>query len=131
MHGTNPYAQAGWHNPANPLSINQYPGSTSGQPTFGALPYPNASNPHQKCFAFTSQGKGIIHGCEVVDTVSCHTMFKIRMAHDGLDYTTLQHPNGARVGYVVWKPQGPEVEAYGAVEKQKGKCWLPLAPDKR
>lgn len=133
MHGTNPYAQAGWYNPANPLSIDQSSGSTSSShpPTFGALPYPNTSKPSQKCFILTSQGKGIINGCDVVDTASRHAAFKIKMAHDGLDYTTVQYPNGSRVGYVVWKPEGPEVEVYGSVAKQKAKYWLPLSPDKR
>lgn len=133
MYGTNPYAQAGWYNPANPSSINERPGPTisSQPPTFGALPYPDTSSPSTKRFVFTSQGQGLVQRCDVVDAGSCLPAYRIKMAHDGYDYTSLQRPNGTPVGYIVWKPQGPEVELYGVVGKQKGKDWLPLSPDQR
>ncbi|KDR70436.1 hypothetical protein GALMADRAFT_144731 [Galerina marginata CBS 339.88] len=42
MYVNNPYAQAGWHNPENPFSINDGPWHPNAlhAPTFGALPSP-------------------------------------------------------------------------------------------
>jgi hypothetical protein len=133
MYGINPYAQAGWYNPANPSSINERRGPTTSSqpPTFGALPYPDAPSPSTKRFIFTSQGRSIVRCCDVVDGETCLTAYKIKMAQDGHEYTSLQRPNGTPVGYIVWKPQGPEVELYNVVTKQKGKDWLPLSPDQR
>jgi hypothetical protein len=133
MYNINPYAQAGWYNPENPSSVNERPGPaiSSQPPTFGALPYPDAPSASTKRFVFTSQGQNLIQGCEVVDTETRLPVYKIKMAQDGFDYTSLQRPSGAPVGYIVWKPNGPEVELYGILEKQKGKEWLPLSPDKR
>jgi hypothetical protein len=135
MNITNPYAQAGWYNPENPSSIGQRPGTTqssSPPPTFGALPYyPEHSAPPAKRYTFSTQGPRIIQGCEVVDGDSNVTAFKIKMAHDGYDYTSLQSPNGTPRGYIVWKPDGPEIEIYGVVARQKAKGWLSLSPDQR
>ncbi|KAF7762430.1 hypothetical protein Agabi119p4_9023 [Agaricus bisporus var. burnettii] len=131
MNYTNPYAQAGWCNPENPSAINQFSGPTSQPPTFGALPYPGHSAPPTKRFIFSSQGPELIRGCEVIDSDSGLTAFRIKMGHEGYDYTSLQCPSGTPRGYIVWKPQGPETEVYGTVARQKAKDWLPLSPDKR
>jgi hypothetical protein len=67
----------------------------------------------------------------VVDSDSGLTAFKIKMARDGYDYTSLQSPSGTPRGYIVWKPEGPEIEVYGVVVRRKAKDWLPLSPDQR
>jgi hypothetical protein len=134
MNYTNPYAQAGWSNPGNPSSTGQRSGTTqwpSHPPTFGALPYPEHSAPPAKRFTFNSQGPRLFQGCDVVDGDSGVTVFKIKMAHDGYDYTSLQSPNGTRKGYILWKSEGPEIEVYGVVARRKAKDWLGLSPDQR
>ncbi|KAJ3562141.1 hypothetical protein NP233_g9761 [Leucocoprinus birnbaumii] len=131
MYNINPYAQAGWYNPANPSSINERGGPPIGSqpPTFGALPYPEAPTTPVKRFVFTAQGQAITQRCDIMDAETRQPAYKIKMAQEGFNYTSLQRPNGTPVGYVVWKPEGPEVELYGMVGKQKGKQWLPLSPD--
>ncbi|KAF9446087.1 hypothetical protein P691DRAFT_709221 [Macrolepiota fuliginosa MF-IS2] len=131
MYGINPYAQAGWYNPANPSSINerQGPAMSSQPPTFGALPYPDAPSPSTKRLVFTSQGAGLIQSCDVVDADTRLTYYKIKMEGRGYDYTSVQRPNGTQVGYIVWKPQGPEIELFGVIGTQNARDWLPLSPD--
>lgn len=133
MYGINPYAQAGWYNPANPTSINESrgPSMQSQPPTFGALPSPDTPAPSTKHFVFTSQRQGLLHRCEVFDSSTRLKAYTIKMAQKVYDYTSLQRPDGTPVGHLVWKPEGPEVEVYGSIGAQKAKDWLPLSPDKR
>ncbi|KAH9475571.1 hypothetical protein JR316_0012687 [Psilocybe cubensis] len=124
MYSNNPYAQAGWHNPQNPHSINGGPWrpKTSLPPTFGALPPLDHKPSSVVEFYFTSFSPDIFN-C-VVWGPNQRKFFEIRTPSN---ITVISKPD-EQFALIKWS-QHPSVEAKGCLSLQRTGDFLKLSPD--
>ncbi|KAF9522958.1 hypothetical protein CPB83DRAFT_878153 [Crepidotus variabilis] len=123
MFVNNPYAQAGWHNPQNPNSINGTPWNVAARtpPTFGALPSPDSRPPSFLTFEF-SLNPTIFNS--IVTGPKKNKYFEISTA---AGTTTISKP-GSQFAMIVWS-QHPTVEASGVLARQRATDFLRLSAD--
>ena len=124
MFGNNPYAQAGWHNPQNPQSINNGPWHPNAPypPTYGALP-PLHDKP-QSVLVFTfSYFNPDVFNC-VVTGPKDRKFFEVRTNSS----TTVISKPGEEFATIQWG-RHPSVEARGVTARQLTKDFLKLSAD--
>ncbi|KAF8874704.1 hypothetical protein CPB84DRAFT_1689988 [Gymnopilus junonius] len=124
MFGSNPYAQAGWYNPQNPLSINSGPWqpNSSNPPTFGALPSQSGSK-SILAFEFSSFNPDIFN-CLVTGPKQ-HKFFEVKTTSNN---TLVSKPEGP-FAIIHWA-QRPTVEASGVIAFQRTGGFLKLTSDR-
>ncbi|KAF9562370.1 hypothetical protein CPC08DRAFT_634182 [Agrocybe pediades] len=125
MFGNNPYAQAGWHNPQNPHSINSCPWrpNSSLPPTFGMLPSPQSKPASVLTFTFTSMNPDI-YNCIVIGP-NQQKYFEVRTSSGN---TVISKP-GSAFAIIGWS-QHPTVEANGVLSIQRTRDFVKLSADK-
>lgn len=124
MFSNNPYAQAGWHNPQNPQSINNGPWHPNAPypPTYGALP-PLHDKP-QSILIFTfSYFNPDVFNC-VVTGPKDRKYFEVRTSSS----TTIISKPGEDFATIQWG-RHPSVEARGVTPRQLTKDFLRLSAD--
>lgn len=128
MYNNNPYAQGGWYNPGNPLSINQTV-SPSQPSIYGALP--GLRNCADSCLTFAlCPNEPDILNCSVVGPRgSIH--FMIRTDYSSAPVTYVRQPDGTLMGYIEWSSKTPYVCIPDSVTKQPASQWLLLSADKK
>ncbi|KAF8998251.1 hypothetical protein BDQ17DRAFT_1247808 [Cyathus striatus] len=121
MYTNNPYAQAGWYNPANPHSINNQPwGVDSHPPTFGILPStPNAGS--ILAFRFSSCNPNVLN-C-VVNGPKGYPYFNITSSPH-FSSTTITRSDGHVIAIIYWS--SPPVIQSSLIPHQTVSQWLPL-----
>ncbi|KDR69073.1 hypothetical protein GALMADRAFT_77790 [Galerina marginata CBS 339.88] len=125
MNINNPYAQAGWYNPQNPHSINQWPWRpTSSAPTFGALPSFLERPTSVQKFTFTSFNPDI-RNCVVLGP-NDHNFFTV---HTNGSITTVLKANNPSPAAVIRWVQHPTVEAADGLAMQRANDFLKLSRD--
>lgn len=124
MFTNNPYAQAGWHNPQNPHSINQSPWrpNSSHPPTFGALPNLNENPASVLTFEFSSFNPDILN-CLVTGPKG-RKFFDIRTSNS----TTIISKPGEAFATIYWA-RHPMVEAPGVISRQATGDFIKLSQD--
>ncbi|KAJ3516065.1 hypothetical protein NLJ89_g1357 [Agrocybe chaxingu] len=124
MFVNNPYAQAGWHNPQNPHSINNAPWRPNPwhPPTFGALPPPEDRPASVLSFEFAPLNPDIFN-CIV--TGPNHTKFFDITTASGRTHIRKASEDFARIDWV----QHPTVEARGVLARQRAGDFLKLTSD--
>ncbi|KAF8162595.1 hypothetical protein B0H34DRAFT_650377 [Crassisporium funariophilum] len=125
MFSNNPYAQAGWHNPQNPYSINGGPwrSNTWHPPTFGALPAPQDNPTSVLTFEFSDFNTDILN-C-LVTGPSHRKFFEIRSTGPG---STSIYKMGDSFAVIQWQ-RHPTVEARGVLAQQRAGDFLKLSSD--
>ena len=126
MFTNNPYAQGGWHNPQNVLSINNAPWVPNAwhPPTFGALPA-SQTNSSILTFEFSSFQPDILNS--VVTGPNNSEFFTVRTPTPG--YTVI-YKAGAPFATITWQ-HNPIVEAGGIITRQRASDFLKISPDNR
>lgn len=127
MYGSNPYAQAGWSNPQNPLSVASnpwFPNAVPQGPTYGALPS-SASSTSLYTFDFTPVHPNLLN-CTVVGP-GHNVYFRIVTTNDGI--TTIFKPNDHAMARIEWGHE-PIVDVKDVVPRQRASDWLVLSGDK-
>ncbi|KAF6758448.1 hypothetical protein DFP72DRAFT_1105195 [Ephemerocybe angulata] len=127
MYGSNPYAQAGWSNPQNPLSVAAYPwfpNAAAQGPTFGALPA-STVNGSRYTFDFTPVQPNILN-CTVIGP-GHDVYFRIVTTNDGV--TTILKPRDQTLARIEWGAESV-VEVRDIVPRQRASQWLALSGDK-
>ncbi|KAF5325373.1 hypothetical protein D9619_009655 [Psilocybe cf. subviscida] len=126
MFTNNPYAQGGWYNPQNPLSINGEPwrAGLTHPPTFGALPtFDKQSSLHT--FLFSSFNPDFLN-CTVTGPGNAK-YFEVSTTSD-TNKTTISKP-GAQMGTIEWRGH-PIIEAPGLIMRQLSLDFLKLSSDR-
>lgn len=123
----NPYAQAGWYNPANPNSVAN---TNAPRPSiFGALPYSGAATqPTVVAFKFTSFNPNIMN-CTVVGPQS-KTYFRVTTDSPNPGFTIVHNSRGEPMTVVEWLHH-PTVEIRNILSKWTTSQWLGLSRDRR
>ena len=129
MHGTNPYAQAGWFNPQNPNTINTQSwgiSAASGPSIFGALPYPSSqtSLPTVLTFHYVLPKPNVLN-CTITGPTSIPYL---DVASDGAR-TIFRRPDGQGIACIEWS-SNPTVEIINTVAKQPIGQWIRLSADR-
>ncbi|KAH6913139.1 hypothetical protein BKA70DRAFT_1261980, partial [Coprinopsis sp. MPI-PUGE-AT-0042] len=127
MHGTNPYAQAGWYNPQNPMTINTQPwgvSSISGPSVFGALPYPSnqSSIPTVLTFHYVCLNPDILN-CMITGPTSIPFLEVVTMSQNGIPTTVFKKSDGRALASIEWG-YVPTVEILQRVNKQAASQWM-------
>lgn len=132
MYSNNPYAQGGWYNPENPLSLNNgvWGSQSPPQPSvFGALPSTGPAPPAQLLtFTFVAFHPTILN-CTVVGPQS-QKYLDITTASPGVGAATVFRRQDGPMAVVEWH-QSPTVEVQGVIPKQLTARWMGLSQDKR
>ncbi|TFK20107.1 hypothetical protein FA15DRAFT_673835 [Coprinopsis marcescibilis] len=126
MYGSNPYAQAGWSNPRNPLSV-AWETNQPHSPTYGALPTSTTvPSPNIMTFRFNSQ-----------DTLNCivvgpqnERIVTISTTYGSQRVTTFKASNDAAFASLEWHLQ-PLISIAGLVPRQEAMKWLAFSVDRR
>ncbi|KAG6915920.1 hypothetical protein DXG01_009250 [Tephrocybe rancida] len=130
MFTNNPYAQGGWYNPANPLSINNgtWGSQSAPQPSvYGALP--NAippAPPKILTFYFVSLRPNILNS--TVIGPQSQKYFDISTSSPNVGASTVFLKSGQPFAAIEWTNQ-PAVEVYGLVPRQTTARWMELSRD--
>ncbi|KAF9474790.1 hypothetical protein BDN70DRAFT_898698 [Pholiota conissans] len=124
MFTSNPYAQAGWYNPQNPLSINNAPWNpnASHPPTYGALPPLDYRPASVLAFTFASFNPDVFN-C-IVTGPKDKKYFDIRSNSGN---TIIMKPGG-QLASIHWD-RHPSVEVTGILPRQYTKDFLKLSSD--
>jgi hypothetical protein len=134
MFGINPYAQAGWHNPENPHSINNGTwGNQSPPPAsiFGALPGTAPPTPSSTLtLVFTSFNPTILDCTVVGPKFQKYFTISTSRSPSGYPSTVFYKHNGESVAIVEWH-QHPTLQVRDVVPKQTTARWLSPGPDVR
>ncbi|PPQ64147.1 hypothetical protein CVT24_008777 [Panaeolus cyanescens] len=134
MYNNNPYAQGGWYNPENPLSINPAPWNlppTSQPSVLGALPTLGSSSSDQRVLTFrmTPASPDVLNAS--VLGPKGQTVCVISTDYNAAPIRTIfQKADGALMGYIEWSSHGSTVTITGGVHKKPAGQWLPLSADK-
>ncbi|KAF8061841.1 hypothetical protein FPV67DRAFT_1564041 [Lyophyllum atratum] len=126
----NPYAQGGWVNPQNPLSINNgtWGGQSPPQPSvYGALP--NASPPSPPkilTFFFVSLNPTILNSTVVGPQNQKY--FDVTTNSPNVGASSVFRKGGQPVAVIEWHSQ-PTVEVHGTVPRQAAARWMELSKD--
>jgi len=136
MFGNNPYAQAGWHNPENPQSINGNSWNTppTHQPSvFGALPLVDGSSSSQRerllTFRLESQYQDVLN-CTLYSPTGKPYIEVLTDISSSPAYTYFRKADGTMLAVIEWSQQ-PTVTISGILNKTPMARWLQLTPDKR
>jgi hypothetical protein len=124
-HVNNPYAQAGWYNPANPHSINSKPWThnSSHPPTYGILPSVEVAPVTKMIFEFSHTHSDILN-CSIIGP-GCQTYLSAM----SVQYATIIiKRNGDPVARIEWSAH-LWVEIPNVVDRQPVSQWLPLSAD--
>ena len=126
----NPYAQAGWSNPANPHSVNDRPWTPNApaQPSiFGALPFAQPGSPQQfHSFTFTSLRPNILNSTVLGPRDKMYIAVVTDQPKPG--FTLLHLADGKAFGVIQWG-QRTIVEVRDIVRKQFAGDFLKLTGD--
>ncbi|RDB19269.1 hypothetical protein Hypma_013517 [Hypsizygus marmoreus] len=130
MFTNNPYAQGGWSNPQNPLSINNSVWGSQSPPqpsVFGALPSAAPSSPPKiLTFLFVSFNPTILN-CTVVGPQS-QKYFDITTSSPNYGAASIFRKANQAFAIIEWHQQ-PTLEIYGVISKQGAARWLELSHD--
>ncbi|KAG6829960.1 hypothetical protein H0H87_009620 [Tephrocybe sp. NHM501043] len=130
MFTNNPYAQGGWYNPANPLSINNGTWGSQSTPrpsVYGALP--NAAPPSPPkilTFYFVSMNPNVLHS--TVTGSQSQKYFDVTTNSPDIGASTVFKKAGQPFATIEWTSQ-PAVEIYGIVARQAAGRWMELSRD--
>ncbi len=127
MYTNNPYAQGGWSNPANNLSVNDGSWGTllPQAPTYGALPSSTSGTPPSTLtFYFTEFNPDLLN-CVVVGPQS-KVYYKVIPGPPGLTY--VQKPDNSSILCIEWQ-QHPMVEVRDIVPREAVGQWMLPAAD--
>ncbi|KAF9000644.1 hypothetical protein BDQ17DRAFT_1245216 [Cyathus striatus] len=124
----NPYAQAGWPNPQNPLATAQsvHPSTTLN----GALPFAFQTPTSQLLsFTFESYNRDIL--CSTIYGPNDQKYFDIwtSASPNQISNTVIRKSDGSTVATIEWF-QHPVVDINGFVARQPVCQWLPVAGDR-
>jgi hypothetical protein len=124
MFTSNPYAQGGWYNPQNPLSINNAPfrPNATHPPTFGALPPLDYKPASVLTFTFAAFNPDLFN-CTVTGPQN-KKFFEIRTS---AGTTGIMKPSD-QFASIQWG-QHPTVEARGVLSRQPTRDFLRLSSD--
>ncbi|KAF5386872.1 hypothetical protein D9615_002128 [Tricholomella constricta] len=130
MFTNNPYAQGGWYNPENPLSINNgtWGGQSPPQPSvYGALPTASSPSPPKiLTFFFVSFNPTILNSTVVGPQSKKY--FDVVTNSPNVGASTVFRKAGQPFAAIEWITQ-PAVEIYGVVPPQTAARWLELSRD--
>ncbi|TEB18148.1 hypothetical protein FA13DRAFT_1711925 [Coprinellus micaceus] len=127
MYGSNPYAQAGWPNPQNPLSVSLnpwFPNSAQSGPTYGALPAPSSGEGFRYSFDFIPAQPTVLNS--TVLGPGHNVYFRVVTTNDGI--TTILKPRDQLLARIEWGSE-PTVEIREGCSRQRASQWLPLSQD--
>ncbi|KAF6754545.1 hypothetical protein DFP72DRAFT_373695 [Ephemerocybe angulata] len=133
MHGTNPYAQAGWFNPQNPNTINNQTwgiSAASGPSIFGALPYPSSqkSLPTILTFHYVCLNPDVMN-CTITGPTSIPYLEVGTVAAAHGARTVFRRPDGQAMAAIEWG-RSPIVEISSVLPRQPVSHWLRLSADR-
>ncbi|KAG2021324.1 hypothetical protein CC2G_006570 [Coprinopsis cinerea AmutBmut pab1-1] len=130
MYGSNPYAQAGWSNPINPLWVGRSSWETNQphSPTYGALPTgTNVQSPNIITLRFNSQDT---LNCTVVGPRNERIIQITTSAGPHQRITTFTSGNGTTFANLEWSLH-PLITISGLVPRQEAMKWLVFSGDRR
>ncbi|TEB25216.1 hypothetical protein FA13DRAFT_1765892 [Coprinellus micaceus] len=123
MHGTNPYAQAGWYNPQNPNTINTQSwgiSAASGPSIFA----PRHALPTVLTFHYVLPKPNVLN-CTITGPTSIPYL---DVTSDGAR-TIFRRPDGQGIACIEWS-SNPTVEIISTVMKQPVGQWIRLSADR-
>lgn len=130
-HSSNPYAQGGWSNPANPLQGGMpayWQTSTPLSPTYGALPPAHpAASPNVVTFQFNSPNGDTLNS--TVTDSKYQTYFTISTMPGPIRVTTFSTADGSPFATVEWSTP-PLVTIRNRVPRQDATRWLLFSRDR-
>lgn len=134
MHGTNPYAQAGWYNPQNPHTINTMPWGTSGNTgpsVFGALPYPSNQGalPTVLTFHYVCFNPDVLN-CMITGPTSIPYLEVATVNQNNVQTTVFRKSDGRVLASIEWG-RTPTVEVYQRLPKMPISQWLRATGDRK
>lgn len=121
MYGNNPFAQGGWPNPENPLSINNGTWGTMllDGPAYGALPTaPDTQNAYLR-FYFTDFNPNILN-CTIVGPRNT-IYYKVIPGPPGV--TLVQKPDYSSILFIEWRAS-PIIDIRDIVPQQLVRQWF-------
>lgn len=129
MYASNPYAQAGWYNPINPLSVGRssWEANQAHSPVYGALPAASSvQSPNIITLRFNSQ-----------DTLNCSVVgphneriIHIATGSGAQRMTSFTTASGTTFASVEWLLQ-PLITVAGFVPRQEAMKWMLFSGDRR
>ncbi|EAU85407.1 hypothetical protein CC1G_07101 [Coprinopsis cinerea okayama7 len=135
MHGTNPYAQAGWYNPQNPHTINNHPWGSSGNGNpgpsiFGALPYANQGQvPTVLTFHYVCLNPDVLN-CTITGPTSIPYLEVATVMRNNISTTVFRKSDGRVLASIEWT-RAPTVEIAGqTLSKRLVSQWMRSSPDR-
>lgn len=131
-HSSNPYAQAGWSNPSNPMSnapgYSSWQGTMPHAPTYGALPPASAAaSPNHVTFQFNSTNGDTLNS--TVTDPNNHAYFLISTVPGPVKVTTFSTADGVPFASVEWSSP-PLVTIKNKVPRQDATKWLLFSRDR-
>lgn len=132
MYTNNPYALGGWHNPANPDTINPQRSNDVQPSLFGALPYPypDANKPAQHLlFHFTYSNASILN-CTIYGPSSRKYIDIVTNLNKLPHVTVFNRFDGEELAVIEWH-QKPIVKITGVLPQQYIANWIPISQNQR
>ena len=130
MNINNPYAQAGWFNPANQSSINNGPWTPTNPPPasiYGAPPFSDlteSEKPDTILKFFFIYDSSILNSIVVGPRIRKYLRVTTSVSH-----TSFLNTQGLTCAAINWS-QHPRVQIQSLLEEQPVASWLPLSADK-
>ncbi|KAG6851622.1 hypothetical protein C0991_007497 [Blastosporella zonata] len=132
MFTNNPYAQGGWYNPANPLSINNGTWGSQSPPIpsiYGALPHATTPSPPTIItFHFVSLRPNVLNS--IIIGPESQKYFDVITNSPNVGASTVFKKAGQPFAMIEWTSQ-PMVDVYGIVPLQAAGGWMELSHDQR
>ncbi|KAH9481707.1 hypothetical protein JR316_0006234 [Psilocybe cubensis] len=130
MYSSNPYAQAGWYNPENPMSINSRTLNAAYVPSvFGALPAVDSSSEGRLLTFNMGLNNPDILNCSICGPTGT-PYIEITSDYNSAPCTFFRKRDGTVLAHIEWTTR-PMVSIPGIVNKQPISQWLTLSIDRR
>ncbi|PPQ89353.1 hypothetical protein CVT25_003190 [Psilocybe cyanescens] len=129
MYTNNPYAQGGWYNPENPMSINPRTSASYVPSVFGALPVLDGSSRERSLTFQLVPNQPDILNCTIFAPTG-NPYIEIASDYSSAPCTFFRKRDGTVLAYIEWS-QRPMVCIPGIVNKLPVGQWLSLSADRR
>ncbi|KAH9481711.1 hypothetical protein JR316_0006238 [Psilocybe cubensis] len=129
MFTNNPYAQGGWYNPENPMSINTRVSASYVPSVFGSLPVlESGTGERSLTFQLIPNKPDILNSSIMAPTGN--PCIQITSNYNSAPCTYFRKCDGTVLAYIEWSNR-PMVCIPGILEKVYVSRWLVLSPDRR
>lgn len=129
MYTNNPYAQGGWYNPENPMSINPRVSASYVPSVFGALPVLDSGTGERSLTFQLVPNEPDILNCSIF-APNGNPYIEITSDYSSAPCTYFRKRDGTVLAYIEWS-QRPMVCIPGILDKVPVSRWLALSADKR